>query len=106
MTQKQIVDLITRINDLRSTFREYDSNSSIRRAYESQITSLQTIFTDFVVVQSTALQNVLDVVSCNVGKYYSILHPDESVDRVRLRIVGEEGIEFEYFFQANRLTLP
>ena len=104
--EEQIVDLITRITDLRSTFEEFHSNSLVKQAYEAQITSLQAIFTDFVAVQNAALQNVLDVVSCNVGKYYGILHPEESVDNVRLRIVGEEGIEFEYSFHGERTYPP
>jgi hypothetical protein len=104
--ERKIVDLITRITDLRSTFREFSLNSAFKRVYEVQITTLQTIFNAFVAVQSSALQNVLDVVSCDVGKYYGILHPDESVDRVRLRVVDEEGIEFEYFFHGEPTYPP
>ena len=66
-SEKQIIDLITKIRDLRSTFKEYSSNSTLKHFFEVQITSLQTIFTAFVSVQSAALQNVLDLVSCNVG---------------------------------------
>ncbi len=104
--EKGIIDLISRINDLRSTFREYCSSSAVKRLYEAQITTLQIIFSDFITVQTTALQSVLDVVSCNVGKYYGALHPDENVDRVRLRVVGEEGVEFEYFFHGEPTYPP
>jgi hypothetical protein len=49
---------------------------------------------------------VLDKISNDVGKFYQMLHPSENVDKVRLRIVGEEGIEFEYYFHGKPTYPP
>jgi hypothetical protein len=49
---------------------------------------------------------VLDKISGNIGRFYQMLHPSENVDKVRLRIVGEEGIEFEYYFHGKPTYPP
>jgi hypothetical protein len=41
-----------------------------------------------------------------VGSFCKAMHPDENVDKVRLRIVGEEGVEFEYFFHGKAAYPP
>jgi hypothetical protein len=75
-------------------------------AFEKQILALTTIFDRFVPVQNTALQAVLDKISKDVGTYYTALHPKENVDKVRLSVVGEEGIEFEYQFHGTTTYPP
>ena len=66
---------------------------------------MSAIFDSFKIVQNEALQAVLDTISTDVGTFYNKLHPKESVDKVRLRMVGEEGVEFEYYFHG-KLTQP
>jgi hypothetical protein len=105
-TESQIILLIERLKDLREAFYHYDRCSKMVATFESQIFSLGTVFDRFVQVQSTALQSVLDRISGDVGRFYNALHPNENVDRVRLRIVGEEGIEFEYYFHGTPTHPP
>jgi len=105
-SENQIVLLIERLKDLREAFYHYDRNSKIVASFEGQIFSLGTVFDRFVQVQSTALQSVLDRISGDVGRFYNALHPGENVDGVRLRIVGEEGIEFEYCFHGQPTHPP
>ena len=82
------------------------SNSKIVLSFERQILSLGTIFDEFVQAQNTALQTVLDRIGADVGAFYEALHPSEDVDKVRLTIVGEEGIEFEYYFHGKSTYPP
>jgi hypothetical protein len=104
--ENRIIILIERLRELREAFYFYDTNSKIVASFVTQILSLGAIFDRFVQVQSLALQTVLDKISNDVGKFYLMLHPSENVDRVRLRIVGEEGIEFEYYFHGNPTYPP
>jgi hypothetical protein len=82
--------------------------SSIRiiSAYESQIITLSTVFDEFVLVQNATLQAVLDKISDDVGAFYQKLHPKETVDKVRLAMVGEEGGEFGYSFHGKPTQPP
>ena len=104
--EARIIALIEHLSDLREAFFHYDTNSKIVAAFERQILSLGEIFDRFIRVQNTALQAVLDKISNDVGKFYKKLHPNENVDKVRLRIVGEEGIEFEYYFHGKPTHPP
>jgi len=104
--ENRIIQLIERMRDLREAFYFYDLNSKIVASFETQILSLDAIFNRFVQVQSTSLQTVLDKISNDIGRFYQMLHPSENVDKVRLRIVGEEGIEFEYYFHGKPTYPP
>jgi recombinational DNA repair ATPase RecF len=104
--ENRIILLIERLRELREAFYFYDKNSKIVSSFVTQILSLGTIFDRFLQVQGTALQTVLDKISNDVGELYRRLHPSENVDRVRLRIVGEEGIEFEYYFHGKPTYPP
>lgn len=57
-------------------------------------------------MQNKALQAVLDTISGDVGAFYAKLHPKENIDKVRLRMIGEEGVEFEYSFHGNPTQPP
>jgi hypothetical protein len=103
--ENKLLRLLEKFNDLRRAFFYYDSNSKIAQSFERQILSLGTIFDEFVQAQNTALQTVLDRIGADVGAFYKALHPSEDVDKVRLAIVGEEGIEFEYYFHG-KFTYP
>lgn len=102
----KVAKLLDRLNELRRTFYHYDKSTNTVVRFERQILSLGEIFDQFVQVQNSALQDVLDRLSDLVGSFYKAMHPDENVDRVRLRIVGEEGVEFEYFFHGKRAHPP
>jgi len=104
--ENRIIQLIERLRDLRVAFYHYDTNSKIVASFETQILSLGAIFDRFVQVQSTSLQTVLDQISNDIGRFYQMLHPSENVDKVRLRMVGEEGIEFEYYFHGKPTYPP
>ena len=104
--ETKIITLIERLRSLREAFFHYDTNSRTVAAFEKQILSLDEIFDRFIQVQNTALQAVLDKISDDVGKFYKNLHPNENVDKVRLRVVGEEGIEFEYYFHGKPTHPP
>ena len=104
--EQQLFDTITLLNDLKKQFMQYLKNSRTVQAYQTQIRSLSAIFDRFVLVQNHALQSVLDRISSDVGAFYAVLHPKENVDKVRLAVIGEEGIEFEYEFHGKRRSPP
>jgi recombinational DNA repair ATPase RecF len=104
--EQNLIETITLLNDLKQQFMQYLKNSRIAQAFERQILSLSAIFDRFVPVQSKALQSVLDRLSADVSEFYTVLHPKENVDKVRLAVVGEEGIEFEYEFHGKRRSPP
>ena len=104
--EKRLVDTIGQVRDLEKQFDQYQANTAIMQAFEKQILSLLAIFDKFVPVRNAALQSVLDKINENVGTYYATLHPKESVDKVRLRVVGAEGIEFEYQFHGKIVYPP
>jgi RecF/RecN/SMC N terminal domain len=101
-----IVEVTRKLQGLHETFRDYEANGAIKRRYEEQINSLATIFDEFVAVQNRALQEALDTMSSDISKFHGILHPEEGIDSVRLRILGDEGVEFEYSFHGERTYPP
>jgi DNA repair exonuclease SbcCD ATPase subunit len=104
--EKRLVQVIGEVRDLEKQFDQYQKNTAIVHAFQKQILALTTIFDRFVPVQNAALQTVLDKISEDVGTYYTALHPNENVDKVRLSVVGEEGIEFEYQFHGKTTYPP
>lgn len=106
--ENALIDAIQTLKDLRSAFGEYRQNTKTKEAFETQIRTLAKIKDDFIRMQNQAFQNVLDRISAAVSKYYLTLHPpkNENVDDVNLRIVGEEGIEFEYSFHGKKTYPP
>ena len=104
--ERRLLDTIQQMRDLRTQFFQYLRNIRTVRAFERQILSLSTIFDQFLPVQNDALQFVLDKITEDVGAYYATLHPNENVDKVRLSVIGEEGIEFEYAFHGENTYPP
>ena len=104
--ERRLVETIEQVGELKKQFGQYQKNTMIIQAFEEQILSLAAIFERFVPVQNAALQTVLDKISKDVGTYYTALHPNENVDKVRLTIMGEEGIEFEYQFHGTTTFPP
>ena len=103
--EKKVATALDSLRFLGAQVRNYAEVQAIIDAYKAQISTLSTIFDRFIAVQNAALQVVLDTVSADVGVFYSKLHPKESVDKVRLTMVGEEGVEFEYSFHGH-ITQP
>ncbi len=104
--EKLVTDALSSLKTLEGQVRAYERAQRIIDAYEAQILTLDAIFERFVTVQNTALQSVLDTISADVGAFYAKLHPDESVDDVRLTMVGEEGVEFQYSFHGQEVQPP
>ena len=106
--EEAIVGAIQMLSELRTAFGEYRAGTRTKEAFERQIKTLAKVKEDFIKVQNAAFQYVLDVMSEDIGKYYLYLHPakKENVDDVRLRIVGDEGVEFEYSFHGRKTYPP
>lgn len=104
--EKKVAAALGRLETLGRQVRNFERAQRIIDAYEAQILTLSTIFERFVTVQNSALQAVLDTISADVGRFYQKLHPKESVDNVRLTMVGEEGVEFEYSFHGTPTQPP
>jgi DNA repair exonuclease SbcCD ATPase subunit len=104
--ERRLIETIDQVRDLERQFDQYQVNSATVHAFEKQILSLSAIFDKFVPVQNAALQSVLDTISEDVGTYYATLHPKEDVDKVRLSVVGAEGVEFEYQFHGRTVYPP
>ncbi len=104
--QQKIVDANGELASFRKAFFDYQDNLEIKQMFEEQISSLSFVFEEFKKVQNKAMQEALNRMSEDIGKFYSILHPEENVDSVRLAIVGEEGVEFEYSFEGKTRHPP
>lgn len=104
--EKRVAEALNKVQALATYVTDYENAQRIIDAYEAQILTLSTIFDRFVEVQNTALQAVLDTISDDVGQFYRRLHPKESVDNVRLAMIGEEGVEFEYSFHGKPSQPP
>ena len=106
--ESAIVETIQALNDMKSAFGEYWKSTKTKQAFEKQIKTLAKIKDEFIKVQNTAFEDVLGLMSEDISNYYISLHPPkrENVDNVKLRIVGEEGIEFEYSFHGKTTYPP
>ncbi|WP_428305459.1 AAA family ATPase [Lacipirellula sp.] len=101
-----IVELLKKIDGIRSHYKGHQDDSAIISSVETQITSLETTLEEFLKVQSEAMQNALDVMSSDIGKFYSAMHPSENTEGVHLSIVGDEGVEFHYTFHGEKVHPP
>ncbi|MCY6380234.1 AAA family ATPase [Hoeflea prorocentri] len=104
--EQKVATTLGTLDSLGRQVRDFERAQRIIDAYEAQILTLSTIFERFVTIQNAALQAVLDTISADVGAFYAKLHPKESVDNVRLTMVGEEGVEFEYSFHGTPTQPP
>lgn len=94
------------LKELRSLFQESSQLSMTCRVFQAQIASFSKLRDTFIAVQNSVLQEALDTMSSDIGKYYKAMHPEEEVDNVKLTIVGEEGVEFRYSFHGNETGPP
>lgn len=104
--EKAALDALDILKDLRSLFRESSQLYKICKVFQSQIATFSKLRDAFIAVQNSVLQEALDTMSDDIGKYYKAMHPDEEVDNVRLTIVGEEGVEFRYSFHGKETGPP
>ncbi len=91
---------------LRDTFGDAQDFARIKAVYEVEIRSLSTVVEKFIKIQNTVLQDALDMMSEDVSKYYLYLHPYEKIDNIRLRILGDQGVEFIYSFHGREVHPP
>ena len=103
---KKAAEVINKLQTLSGRVQDFEKCQRVIDTYEAQILTLSAIFDQFVVVQNAALQAVLDTISGDVGAFYTKLHPHESVDEVRLVMLEEEGVEFEYSFHGQPTQPP
>ncbi|MBK5924777.1 hypothetical protein CCR90_13565 [Rhodovulum sulfidophilum] len=104
--ETKIAEVLKTLQILEEQVKSYETCQRTIAAYEAQILTLSTMFDKFVKVQNESLQAVLDIISTDVGKFYQKLHPNENIDNVRLAMVGEEGVEFEYSFHGHPTQPP
>jgi len=106
--EEVIVAAIQTLGDMMAAFGEYRASTQTKEAFERQIKTLAKVKDEFIKVQNATFQHVLDVMSEDIGKYYLALHPakNENVDSVRLTIVGDDGVEFEYSFHGKKTSPP
>ncbi|RFB06232.1 hypothetical protein [Parvularcula marina] len=104
--EKKVAAALTKLKTVSDQVNDFESYQNIKGVYEAQIITLSSMLDAFIKVQNGALQAVLDTISDDVGKFYKALHPKESVDKVRLTMVGDEGVEFEYTFHGKQTQPP
>ena len=81
-------------------FNQRTRNKQVVDTFRLQLNTLEDIYESFVEVQNTAVQKVLDAISEDVNLFFNKLLPSSSIDKVRLKLLGEQGIEFEYSFHG------
>lgn len=104
--EKAALDALNILKELRSLFNESSQLSTICKVFKTQIASFSKLRDAFIEVQNAVLQEALDTMSGDIGKYYKAMHPEEEVDNVKLTIVGEEGVEFRYSFHGKETGPP
>ncbi|MCT8970790.1 hypothetical protein [Microbaculum marinisediminis] len=104
--EKKVAATLTKLKTVSDQVNDFETYQKIKDAYEGQIITLSSILEAFIKVQNGALQAVLDTISADVGKFYAALHPKEAVDKVRLSMVGDEGVEFQYSFHGTPTQPP
>ncbi len=104
--EKQLALTLITLDQLHTAVSDYVKKNQLVKLYEAQILTLSAIFDSFVEIQNSALQAILDTVSKDVGAFYKKLHPKENIDEVRLTMVGDEGVEFQYAFHGKKAQPP
>lgn len=104
--EKKVATVLSRLKTVSDQVNDFVTYQNIKAAFEAQIITLSSILGSFLKVQNGALQAVLDTISDDAGKFYTALHPKESVDKVRLTMVGDEGVEFQYTFHGKTTQPP
>jgi recombinational DNA repair ATPase RecF len=104
--EKKVAAALTKLKTVSDQVKDFETYQKIKGAYEAQIITLSSMLKAFIKVQNGALQAVLDTISDDVGVFYTTLHPKESIDKVSLTMVGDEGVEFQYTFHGKPTQPP
>lgn len=96
--QYQIFDLISNANRI---FIENKSLSKELDAFETQLKTLTKVKDSFIQLQGHVLQNALNAISADVDRFYSQINAKEGIEKIRLDLLGEEGVEFKYTFHGK-----
>ncbi|MFX0206267.1 MAG: hypothetical protein ACFFDT_09785, partial [Candidatus Hodarchaeota archaeon] len=82
-------------------------------SYEKQITAFSLVIGDLrrienqmLVLQNRVMQEILDLLSDDVNKFFCDLNKKENVKNVKLELKGDEGIEFSLEFYDNVASPP
>lgn len=101
--------IISTLQTLKDTHRAYSQrlrNKEVVNKYQAQIFTLGEVYEKFIRAQNLALQNVLNEISADVNRFFAMLHPNGTINAVQLKILGEQGIEFEYLFHGHPAYPP
>lgn len=96
--QYKIFDLISNANRI---FTENKSLSKELDAFETQLRTLTKVRDSFIQLQGQVLQNALNAISADVDRFYSQINAKEGIEKIRLDLLGEEGVEFKYTFHGK-----
>ncbi len=103
--EQRLFDVARSLENLKLSYYKFRGADKTAKTFDRQIRTLADIGQSFAKVHTSALQNVLDVLSKDIGRFYIVMHPGEQVDSIKLTIL-EEGIEFEYGFHGQRVYPP
>jgi DNA repair exonuclease SbcCD ATPase subunit len=96
--QFQVYDLINNANRI---FKDNKVLSKELDIFETQLNTVTKIRDSFIQLQGEILQKALNGISVDVDKFYSQINPEEGIEKIRLDLVGEEGVEFKYTFHGK-----
>ncbi|MEZ4489428.1 MAG: hypothetical protein R3F51_17720 [Cyanobacteriota/Melainabacteria group bacterium] len=94
------------IDGIAKAFSQRKKNKELVDVFRIQIATLGDIYENFLTVQNEAVQKVLDTISEDVNHFYNLLLPSATIDNISLKLLGEQGIEFEYSFHGNPTHPP
>jgi len=103
--EQRLFEVARNLENLKLSYDKHRGAVETSTKFERQIRTLATIAQAFAIVHGSALQNVLNMLSKDISRFYLAMHPGEQVDDIRLTVL-EEGIEFEYSFHGKRVYPP
>jgi hypothetical protein len=103
--EQKLFEVARDLGNLKLSYDKYRAALDTLSRFDRQIRTISAISQTFAKVHTRALQDVLDVLSNDISRFYLAMHPDEEVDDVKLMVL-EEGIEFEYAFHGKRVYPP
>jgi hypothetical protein len=103
--EQRLFEVARDMENLKISYEKYRAAVDTASKFDRQIRTIATIMQEFAKVHTRGLQDVLNVLSNDISRFYLVMHPHEEVSDVKL-IVLEEGIEFEYTFHGKRVYPP
>jgi hypothetical protein len=103
--EQKLFEVARDMENLRVSYEKYQASVDTAGKFDRQIRTIAAIAQSFAREHTRALQDVLDILSNDISRFYLAMHPNEDVEDVKL-IVLEEGIEFEYAFHGKRVYPP